>query len=109
MLKTRITDAIRTEGSVHQRRHGVHRYRASGAGGVQGGRNGDVGDCWNAPDVQQAAIRDIKAADLACFGVDMIARFSGIEHIAVCVSHPMSRRADDWTLSPFRFWAAIIN
>ena len=34
----------------------------------------------------QAAIRDIKAVDPACFGVDIIPRFSGIEHIEVCVA-----------------------
>ena len=38
------------------------------------------------PDVLQAAIRDVKAVDPACFGVDIIARFSGIEHIEVCVT-----------------------
>ena len=38
------------------------------------------------PDVLQAAIRDIKAVDPACFGVDIIARFSSIEHIEVCVT-----------------------
>jgi enoyl-[acyl-carrier protein] reductase II len=38
------------------------------------------------PEVLQAAIRDIKAVDPACFGVDFIARFSGMEHIEVCVA-----------------------
>jgi enoyl-[acyl-carrier protein] reductase II len=38
------------------------------------------------PDVLQAAIRDIKAVEPACFGVDIIARVSGIEHIEVCVT-----------------------
>jgi NAD(P)H-dependent flavin oxidoreductase YrpB (nitropropane dioxygenase family) len=38
------------------------------------------------PDVLQAAIRDVKAAGPACFGVDIIPRFSGIEHIEVCVA-----------------------
>ena len=35
------------------------------------------------PEVLQAAIRDIKAVDPVCFGVDFIARFSGMEHIEV--------------------------
>ena len=35
------------------------------------------------PDVLQAALRDIKAADPGCFGVNFIARFSVIEHIEV--------------------------
>jgi len=38
------------------------------------------------PEVLQAAIRDIKAVDPMCFGVDFIARFSGMEHIEVCVA-----------------------
>src|SRR5262249_18638676 len=38
------------------------------------------------PDVLRAALRDIKAADPACYGVDIIARFSGIEHIETCVA-----------------------
>jgi enoyl-[acyl-carrier protein] reductase II len=38
------------------------------------------------PDVLRAAIRDIKADHPACFGVDIIGRFSGIEHIEVCVT-----------------------
>src|SRR6516162_1951808 len=37
-------------------------------------------------DVLQAAIRDVKAVGPACFGVDIIARFSGIEHIEVCAT-----------------------
>jgi enoyl-[acyl-carrier protein] reductase II len=38
------------------------------------------------PNVLQEAIRDVKAVNPACFGVDIIARFSGIEHIEVCVA-----------------------
>ena len=34
----------------------------------------------------QAALRDIKAADPGCFGVNFIARFSSTEHIEVCVT-----------------------
>jgi NAD(P)H-dependent flavin oxidoreductase YrpB (nitropropane dioxygenase family) len=36
--------------------------------------------------VLQAAIRDIKAIDPVSYGVNMIARFSGIEHIEVFVA-----------------------
>ena len=42
------------------------------------------------PDVLQAAIRDVKAAGPACFGVDIIPRFSGIEHMR-CASQKRSR------------------
>ena len=44
------------------------------------------------PDVLQAAIRDIKAVDPGCFGVDIIARFSGIEHIEGDFVHVMPQR-----------------
>ena len=38
------------------------------------------------PDVLQAAIRNIKAIGPVSYGVNIIARFSGIEHIEVCVT-----------------------
>jgi enoyl-[acyl-carrier protein] reductase II len=49
------------------------------------GGMGMLGAAAMPPDVLQAALRDIKAADPACFGVNFIARFSGIEHIEVCI------------------------
>jgi hypothetical protein len=48
------------------------------AGGI-----GMLGAAAMPPDVLQAALRDVKAADPACFGVNFIARFSVIEHIEV--------------------------
>src|SRR5262245_18290408 len=50
------------------------------------GGMGMLGAAAMPPDVLQAAIRDVKAVAPACFGVDFIARFSGIEHIEVCVA-----------------------
>jgi NAD(P)H-dependent flavin oxidoreductase YrpB (nitropropane dioxygenase family) len=50
------------------------------------GGMGMLGIAAMPPDVLQAALRDIKAADPACFGVNFIAWFSGIEHIEVCVT-----------------------
>ncbi len=50
------------------------------------GGMGMLGAAAMPPDVLQAALREIKAADPACFGVNFIARFSGIEHIEVCVA-----------------------
>src|SRR4029077_13733026 len=50
------------------------------------GGMGMLGSPAMPPDVLQAAIRDIKAVEPACFGVDIIARVSGIEHIEVCVT-----------------------
>ena len=50
------------------------------------GGMGMLGAAAMPPDVLQAALRDIKGADPGCFGVNFIARFSGIEHIEVCVA-----------------------
>jgi hypothetical protein len=53
------------------------------------GRAGEMGMLGIAampPDVLQAALRDIKATNPTCYGVDIIARFSGIEHIETCVA-----------------------
>ena len=47
---------------------------------------GMLGAAAMPPDVLQAAIRDIKAVEPACFGVNFIARFSAVEHIEVCVT-----------------------
>ena len=49
------------------------------------GGMGMLGASAMPPDVLQAARREIKAAGPACYGVNFIARFSGIEHIKVCV------------------------
>jgi enoyl-[acyl-carrier protein] reductase II len=50
------------------------------------GGMGMLGAAAMPPDVLQKAVRDVKAVNPACFGVDIIARFSGIEHIEVCVA-----------------------
>jgi enoyl-[acyl-carrier protein] reductase II len=52
----------------------------------QAGGMGMLGAPAMPPDVLQAEIREIKAVNPACFGVDIIPRFSGIEHIEVCVA-----------------------
>lgn len=51
----------------------------------QAGGMGMLGTAAMPPSVLQDAIRSVKAVDPACFGVDIIARFSGREHIEVCV------------------------
>ena len=51
-------------------------------------------------DVLQAAIRDVKAVDPACFGVDIIARFSGIEHIEVCATEKVPVVVFFWDDAP---------
>jgi enoyl-[acyl-carrier protein] reductase II len=50
------------------------------------GGMGMLGASAMPPDVLQAALREIKAAGPACFGVNFIARFAGIEHIEACVT-----------------------
>src|SRR5215468_3807210 len=50
------------------------------------GGMGILGAAAMPPDVLQEAIRGVKAVNPACFGVDIIGRFSGIEHIEVCVA-----------------------
>src|SRR5262245_11819919 len=49
------------------------------------GGMGMLGIATMPPDTLQAAIRDIKAVSPACYGVDIVSRFSGIEHIEICV------------------------
>jgi NAD(P)H-dependent flavin oxidoreductase YrpB (nitropropane dioxygenase family) len=50
------------------------------------GGMGILGGTAMPPNVLQAAIRDIKAAKPASYGVNIIPRFAGIEHIEVCVA-----------------------
>ena len=50
------------------------------------GGMGMLGAAAMPSDVLQAAIRNIKAIDPVSYGVNIIARFSGIEHIEVCVT-----------------------
>jgi NAD(P)H-dependent flavin oxidoreductase YrpB (nitropropane dioxygenase family) len=52
----------------------------------EAGGMGVLGIAAMPPNMLQEAIRDVKAVNPACFGVDIIARFSGIEHIEVCVA-----------------------
>lgn len=51
----------------------------------QAGGMGILGAAAMPPGMLQDAIRDVKAAEPACFGVDIIPRFSGLEHIELCV------------------------
>jgi hypothetical protein len=55
--------AIRTRGSVHQRWHGVHCYRAPGGAVCKAGGMGMLGIPPMPADVLQAAIRGVKAVD----------------------------------------------
>jgi len=64
------------------------------------GGMGMLGATAMPPDVLEAALRDIKAAHPACFGVNFIARFSGIEHIDVCVREKVPVVAFFWDEPP---------
>src|SRR5262249_55903887 len=64
------------------------------------GGMGMLGGAAMPPNVLQAAIRDIKAADPACFGVDIIPRFSGIEHIEVCATEKVPVVVFFWDDAP---------
>src|SRR5262249_6884158 len=64
------------------------------------GGMGMLGGAGMPPNVLQAAIRDIKAADPACFGVDIIPRFSGIEHIEVCATEKVPVVVFFWDDAP---------
>lgn len=50
------------------------------------GGMGILGSAAMPPDVLRAAIRDVKAVNPAAYGITIIPRFSGIEHIEVCVA-----------------------
>jgi enoyl-[acyl-carrier protein] reductase II len=52
----------------------------------QAGGMGMLGISAMPPDTLRSAIRNVKTGDHRCFGVDIISRFSGIEHIEVCVA-----------------------
>ena len=60
------------------------------------------------PDLLQAAIRDIKATAPGCFGVDIIPRFSAIEHIAVCVREQVPVVAFFWDDPPDE-WLSLLR
>jgi len=66
----------------------------------EAGGMGMLGAAAMPPDVLQAALRDVKGADPVCFGVDIIARFSGIEHIEVCVREKVPVVAFFWDDPP---------
>ena len=64
------------------------------------GGMGMLGAAVMPPDVLQAALRDIKTVGPACFGVNFIAQFSGIEHIEVCVTEKAPVVAFFWDDPP---------
>jgi enoyl-[acyl-carrier protein] reductase II len=64
------------------------------------GGMGILGSAAMPPDVLQTAIRDIKAATPAAYGVNIIPRFAGTEHIDVCVSEKVPVVVFFWDFPP---------
>src|ERR1700758_1889075 len=86
MLKTRITEQYKLKAPFINAGMAFIATAPLVRAVCKAGGMGMLGTAAMPPDVLQTAIRDIKAIDPACFGVDIIARFAGIEHIEVCVA-----------------------
>jgi len=86
MLKTRITEQYGLKVPLINAGMAFIATAPLARAVCEAGGMGMLGGAAMPPDVLRAAIRDIKTADRACFGVDIITRFSGIEHIDVCVA-----------------------
>jgi enoyl-[acyl-carrier protein] reductase II len=61
---------------------------------------GVLGSAAMPPDVLQAAIREIKAASPPCYGVNIIPRFAGPEHIEVCIAERVPVVVFFWDCPP---------
>jgi NAD(P)H-dependent flavin oxidoreductase YrpB (nitropropane dioxygenase family) len=86
MLKTRITEQYRLKVPFINAGMAFVATTPLVRAVCEAGGMGILGIAAMPPDVLQKAIRDVKAVNPACFGVDIIARFSGIEHIDVCIA-----------------------
>src|SRR4029077_2083374 len=64
------------------------------------GGMGMLGSAAMPPDVLQAAIRDIKVVNPVSYGVNIIARFAGSEHIEVCVAEKVPVVVFFWDAPP---------
>ena len=85
MLKTRVTERYGLKVPFVNAGMAFIATAALARAVCKAGGMGMLGVAAMPPDVLKAALRDIKAADPICYGVDIIARFSGIEHIEACV------------------------
>ncbi|MBR0697042.1 nitronate monooxygenase family protein [Bradyrhizobium lablabi] len=86
MLKTRITEQYGLKIPFINAGMAFIATAALARAVCEAGGMGMLGAAAMPPDVLQAAIRDVKAVKPKCFGVDIIARFSAIEHIEVCIA-----------------------
>src|SRR5215472_12303347 len=66
----------------------------------EAGGMGMLGAAAMPADVLQEAIRGLKAVNPACFGVDVIGRFSRIEHIEVCATEKIPVAVFCWDNVP---------
>ena len=94
MLKTRITDQYRLKVPFINAGMAFIATAPLVRAVCKAGGMGMLGASAMPPDVLQAALRDIKAAGPACFGVNFIARFSGIEHIEVAEQPSLDPKPD---------------
>jgi NAD(P)H-dependent flavin oxidoreductase YrpB (nitropropane dioxygenase family) len=86
MLKTRITEQYRLKVPFINAGMAFVATAPLVRAVCEAGGMGILGIAAMPPDLLQEAIRHVKAVSPACFGVDIIARFSGIEHIQVCIA-----------------------
>ena len=100
MLKTRITDQYGLKAPFINAGMAFIATAPLVRAVCKAGGMGMLGAAAMPPDVLQAALREIKAADPACFGVNFIARFSGIEQIEVCVAEKAPVVAFFWDDPP---------
>jgi NAD(P)H-dependent flavin oxidoreductase YrpB (nitropropane dioxygenase family) len=100
MLKTRITEQYRLKVPFINAGMAFIATAPLARAVCKAGGMGVLGAPAMPPDVLQAAIHDIQEADPACFGVDIIARFSNIEHIEVCVTEKVRVVVFFWDDAP---------
>ena len=86
MLKTRITEQYKLKVPFINAGMAFIATAPLARAVCEAGGMGMLGAAAMPPNVLQEAIRGVKAVNPACFGVDIIGRFSGIEHIEVCVT-----------------------
>src|SRR5215469_9168234 len=71
------------------------------------GGMGMLGSAAMPPDVLQAAIREIKAANPASYGVNISPRFAASEHIEVCVAEKVPVVVFFWDFPPDEWLARL--
>src|SRR5262249_13792428 len=109
MLKTRITEQYRLKVPFINAGRAFIATAPLVRAVCNAGGMGMLGGAAMPPDVLQAAIRDIRTAEPACFGVDIIPRFSGIEHIEVCATEKVPVVVFFWDDSPDELLSPLLS